>query len=572
MTCNGPEDQARPFPLEPAARSGIFSYLQEHIPPATLAHIFYWLILLVGLAGSLVNLFGLKLLLEPNLIAQTSIATPTFFVLLIGCAGSWLRAQDLTPAARIIYRTSAILVGIYLALCTVPLPPGAPRASVAWFTYAPWIGLAAAALAIWRPTLALIPFGLLAIHKSLTARLWSIPVTPTDWLPIVESTSFLLIGACVLVALRRLATIVTVTREDEIEKGRMRLIDALVIVVIGIHFSNYLWSGIEKVALDGGPISWLLENRTDVLIDVASEAGFFTFGHGFPFSEFLHDSAARLVVPINVVTLAAQLACVMVFWRRSWIVVLTLLFDLQHFAIFSLTGIFFWKWIIFNFAIVAAVSRLDRERIPASIGSLGLAACVGAGHVFFVANLGWYDTRSFNHLHAFAITDDGREIPVPTNFFGPFSVTMAQMDHAHVWPSAFPTGTWGATMRHTVMRDGMACALPANRPASETPDLTSLVRLTRDWHEAMLVAANGKGFVSYDLYPHHIWSDPRRYAAFSALDLRHVAGYRWQRDVKCIDARGHFDGPRLVDRAKTFVPIKRDPRQLGASQASDIDN
>jgi hypothetical protein len=125
-------------------------------------------------------------------------------------------------------------------------------------------------------------------------------------------------------------------------------------------------------------------------------------------------------------------------------------------------------------------------------------------------------------------------------------------------------------MRHTVMRNGMACALPADRPAAETPDLTSFARLTRDWHTAMLAAANGKGLVAYDLYPHHIWSDPRRYATFAALDLREVAGYRWQRDAKCIDARGHFGGPRLVGRAETFVPVKRDPR--GASRGSDIAN
>jgi hypothetical protein len=517
----------------------------------------YWAVVCVGLVGAAGTFFELKHALIEALARQTSPYILTIFILLVALTGSWLRAADLTAPARILYRTSSALISVYLFASYVPMLSTTPADISAWFKYAPHIGIAAAALSFWLPTFALVPFGFLVMQKALTSQIWHIPISPTDWLPIVESTSFLLISASFLTALIRLVTAITGFNTTMIQGGRMRLPDVLVIVTVGIHFANYEWSAFEKVLLDGGPLSWVLHNRTDVLIDVAVESGFITVGYGFPFSSFVRDLATQSVLPLNAMTLIIQIACVFVFWRRALIVVLTLLFDVTHITIFALTGIFFWKWIIFNFAIVAAVSRIDRSKIPFAVGALGLLACLTAGKIFFVAKLGWYDTRSFNHFYVLAVTDDGREINVPTNFFGPASVAMAQMDYAHAWPDALPTGTWGATTNFNVMKAGMACTLLTDQPASHDISIADVAHFIDNWHSAMLAEANPQGRILYDIYPHHIWSDPRRYKEFAALDLRQVIGYKVRRDSGCIDTNNRFGRPKPISRAETFVAIRK---------------
>lgn len=512
----------------------------------------YWLALLLGLLLAVLAFKFLKHELYVGINERTSPPMLTLWTCLVAVAGIWLSPRMLTPSALIFYRTSSLLVGAYLVTGSVPLPDGTPEEIVNWFSYAPWVALIAAVGSIWRPSLSFVPFALLLIHKGLTAQAWGTAITPTDWAPVVESTSFLLLSSVLVIALRELGTRLTASDPAEVGRGRMQLVDALVIVSIGIHFANYFWSGMEKVMLDGGPFTWLLENRTDVLVDVAHEAGFFTIAYGFPFSGIVHTLATQLLLPINGITLCAQLACVTVFWRRSWIVALTLLYDLQHITIFLLTGIFFWKWIIFNLALVAAVSRIDREKIPLPVGALGLAMCLGAGQLFFVANLGWYDSRAFNHFHVVAVVDDGREVAVPSNFFGPLSVMMAQMDPASSWDGSFPTGTWGTTASHDKMKQAMACNLAADRSAKH--DDAAIKAIISRWHGLMLRQVGVRGNVLYDVYPHHIWSDPRRFDQFASLDLRHVTGYRLVRESKCLDGSGEFGGPQLVSRVETLVP------------------
>lgn len=526
----------------------------------------YWgpLLAALGLAAFVFHF------LKHNLYVQTAgHASPPIITLAIAAvaiSGIWLSPQQLTAAARIFYRVSSLLVGFYLVAGDVPLPSGADPAIVEWFGYASWLAFAAAVLSFWRPTLALLPFGILVMQKGLASQAWGLSITPTDWAPVVEATSFLLISATLTVGLSAVCTGIWRVQDEASAEPRLPLVDALVIVAIGIHFANYFWSGIEKATLDGGPLSWLLENRTDYLMKVATDSGFFSLTYGFPFSDPLRTLVTGSLLPLNAVTFVVQLACIAVFWRRSWIVALTLIYDLQHVMIFLLTGIFFWKWIIFNVALVAAASRLPSEKIPLLVGLLGAATCLLANHLFFVAKLGWYDTRAYNQLHMLAVVDDGREVPVPTNFFGPLSVSMAQMDYAYEWPDALNVGTWGSTTHDAQRRSALGCEVATGHSRGQKAGVRPLGDLLKEWHKVVLTKVNAAGHLNYDLYPHHIWSDPRRFKEFSALDLHKVVGYRVVLEKKCLD--GVADGtPILLAKGERLVSIAPSP-----TFASDGDN
>src|SRR6185312_1409584 len=215
------------------------------------------------------------------------------------------------------------------------------------------------------------------------------------------------LGAMAVVWYRKIVAKKNNIEVERIEAGKLPLLDALVICVIGIHFANYFWSGAAKLRLQGGGLlAWPLHNPTHALLEVAKDSGFFTIGYGLPFSDKLEEHLPIFVPLINWGTLITQLACVFVFWRRWTIAAITAIYDVQHVVIFLLTGIFFWKWIILNTALVLAVHKIKFQRIPTGVGALACLICVViglTGNLFFVAKLGWYDTSAYNRLHILAV-------------------------------------------------------------------------------------------------------------------------------------------------------------------------
>jgi hypothetical protein len=537
-----------------------FDWITEKNPDSDpVAGKIYRKTLLIGLGIALLAFGGMKGLLFSNLITKQSALLTTILSLLIGVAGLRLRASELTPAARIIYRTTAILFGLYLVASHVPIPLGTRFSRESWFLYGPWIGLLAAIVAFWRPSLALITFTCVLIHKHLTTQIWDISLTKTDYTPVVESSTFLVLGAMAILWCRKVIARQNKIEIERIEADRLPLLDALVVVVIGIHFANYFWSGIAKLRLDGGGLlAWPIHNTTNVLFEVANDGGFFTIGYGLPFSDKIGESLPAILPLINFGTLITQLACIFVFWRRWTIASMTAFYDLQHVVIFLLTGIFFWKWIILNTALVIATHRIKFQRIPPGVGTLACLACIVigfTGNLFFVARLGWYDVPSYNRLHVFAVTRDGGEYLVPSNFFGPLSVTIAQMRIPSDLPTGFSTGTWGGDWRYAMLERGRKCELKIDDKPGPAALGLKLERFTRLWHRAVLAELDVSGRRAYDWYPHHIWSDPRRYDDFKDLDKRKVIAYRWVRDAVCIDLDVQPARSRVVAHFEKLIRI-----------------
>lgn len=141
-----------------ASRERFFSWLR------------YWGPLLVALGLAAIAFNFLKHCLYEHIASHASPAIITLGISTAAISGIWLSPHQLTPAARIFYRVSSLLVGFYLIAGDVPMPTGADAAIVEWFNYASLLALAAAVLSFWRPTLALIPFGLLVMQKGLHRR------------------------------------------------------------------------------------------------------------------------------------------------------------------------------------------------------------------------------------------------------------------------------------------------------------------------------------------------------------------------------------------------------------------
>jgi len=244
----------------------------------------------------------------------------------------------------------------------------------------------------------------------------------------------------------------------------------------------------------------------------------------------------------NALILVSQLFAIIASVRIRYIIIATVFYDLTHVLIFLATGIFFYKWIILNLAIVAALVGLRDKIIPKSLRFMIAGMIVVAPLTFFVAELGWWDTRSLNHEKFYAVLDDRTEMEVPTNYWGSFSVIYAQLRRIRNKEDGFfPTGTSGIIFGQDNMKRGLECnfTLPPSKHADVVSKVFSkpdndVVRHVKMHHRYVLENVNDKGRLAYDVYPHHIWSMPWLFRNFSLLDKRRIVAYKYVVEATCL--------------------------------------
>ena len=135
------------------------------------------------------------------------------------------------------------------------------------------------------------------------------------------------------------------------------------IFALGIHFGNYFYSGVAKLALDGPFFSWVFENQTnDTALLAAWYNGRWLLASNPELSVQIAQTLGALNTPINAFVLVIQIAAPFAVLRMNWIKLQTILYDLMHLASFFVGGILFWKWILLNLAFLFSASRLARER------------------------------------------------------------------------------------------------------------------------------------------------------------------------------------------------------------------
>lgn len=381
-------------------------------------------------------------------------------------------------------------------------------------------------LVIWRPAFAIPVICYTVWRKKLDYVETGLFLSPTDYMPIVEVGLFLCMGIVLPQIVARYVKLSRSTKENA----------ALWILVaaIGIHFSNYFYSGVAKLLLNGGPLSWVMDNPTYALMLNAWEAGLLPIGHFENLSAWIYEWFRENVLFFNMLTLIGQLLCLVLVTRPRHIITITVFYDIMHIMIFFLTGIFFWKWIILNLLIVFAFSRITSQRFDWKTISVAVGTIVSAPLGFFVAWLAWYDSPGFNHIYLEANTQAGQTFRVPTNYYLNASVPMVQGRILGHLPGHFRgLNTLGSHESHQIIQAMQKCEAPLSS-GSESVNFGPVERFIRG-HDAFIRGhANEQGRVYYDRFPHHIWSNPLLYKEFSQIDKRTISSYQIVVESKCV--------------------------------------
>ena len=402
-------------------------------------------------------------------------------ICVMSLAFAGLRYGQLHPGFSLLLRGISLSLGVYVAASWTGMSSGSP-ALILTMDVVRYASLAAVAASMVRPSFAMIPCVYVLVNKDVTQHALQLSwLTRTDYLPVVELGIFMTFGVIVVHLLSWLAKRGALFRSSGfagVADARSSSV-ALLLMAVAIHFGNYFWSAMAKILLDGGPLDWMLENKTHLLTATAYATGNLPLGHSRELSDSVFAMLSQVYVPLNIATLVAQLVSVVAIIRIRSAIAITAFYDVTHVVIFVVTGIFFWKWILLNTVLVFALSRVREAEVRPILRVIGPLFVAGGTVVFFAARLGWYETPALNDHHFEAETETGTRYRVPTNYFLAASVTVAQQRLGSPTTAVFPSARMGndaqprsapdgrARMRSTAA--GRASCLPRPRRADPPP-------------------------------------------------------------------------------------------------------
>jgi hypothetical protein len=416
---------------------------------------------------------------------------------------------------------------------------------------------------LWRPGFGAVGlFAVIAERRTLGAWFGD-NVSATEFYPLAEIGMFLVIAAALERPLRRFRPFAQAGGPLS-GADTLPLMTKMTLAGVSLHLANYFYSAVSKARLGDHVLSWVLHNHTQNMIPAHLEFGQLPLAMvpGLPEASFALFSSIFLLV--NVLTFFGQGFAILATLRIRWIVFITAFYDLTHVVIYLVTGIFFYKWILLNLSIIVAFAGLRSTPLPGRLQAYLVAVLLTAPGLFYVAHLGWWDTLSVNHERIYAVLDDGREVEVPSNYWGSFAVTYAQQRRSpELARQLFPT-RYAKPKKQRVGELANKCALTlppdsgGTEVAPEVGDEDGSIRAhIREHHAYLLSKADAQGRVDFDFYPHHIWSVPALYPDIYQVDLRRIRAYRFVDQAVCLAyADGHFK--RRVLREKSFViPLDR---------------
>jgi hypothetical protein len=265
-------------------------------------------------------------------------------------------------------------------------------------------------------------------------------------------------------------------------------------------------------------------NRTHYFIDKGQERG------------LAYESLKLAVVPLNALIVLAQVFAIFCILRINWLKVTSFLYDCLHLGIYIFGGLFFWPWIWNNLTIWWAARSNNGEMSLNTKTACIVAILLGYPGLKLneAAWLAWFDIADARQVYFEAVTQDGREIKVPSAYFLSHSYSVS-----HAYMGMHPLKNhFDHTMQAsagTVERNEWSgtCPDPATLPQTEGENVerrlerqASVARFLRAHHEKMVGREAMFGLGNYYVHLHHHPSNPFLYPEFNQLRLSDVAGYK----------------------------------------------
>lgn len=219
----------------------------------------------------------------------------------------------------------------------------------------------------------------------------------------------------------------------------------LTLCIVALH---YLVPGIEKIRL-----GWVENNDLSNLFIASWDLGWLGF-----LSEENALRIGRMIHSMNptilVVTMVVELSVIGIMIHRRYAMAVLCGLALMHLGIFASSGIFFWKWIIMDMALVIVLARLRHVDIFGRPASVLLSWTIMLLSSMFLnpAKLAWYDTPLSYVYRIDAIGESGRIYEVEPAGMSPYDFPFAQGRYAYLTDTPLLVSTLGSTSNLEILR------------------------------------------------------------------------------------------------------------------------
>lgn len=418
--------------------------------------------------------------------------------------------------------------------------------------YGRYFAILATILAFFRPTFTLIILGYIFFKNNLFKVVYDFGFSDVDFTSVLEMGLFMSISLMVIKCLKK-TFLFKIAQKNEFLIARPYYF--ITMLAISAHLANYFISAYAKIYIDSNPLTWVLENNTHYLMMLADISGALYLDLGDNFKSKAHMVVSNMVPFINWGTLIIQSLAIIALLKIRWVIIITILYDIMHITIFIVTGIFFWKFIILNFAIVIGLSTIRNEKTPLSVSLSCIVFMLISPLFFYTGRFAWLDTKNVVREYFVAITDDGREFKVPTNYFLQMSVSVMQQ---YTIAAPYTGHEESNSLMGTVQSDNIKW----NNYEKELMDKSNECKFTdgkisgidenhesyekvnnfiKSHHKFVLNKINDDGKFMYDLYPHHIWSNPLKFKDFYNLDKRKIVAYKLVVESGCMHLNDSYE-------------------------------
>jgi hypothetical protein len=496
-----------------------------------------------------------------------------FLTFLLVCAAfvgalafSSVRYRDMSPAMRVVVRGIGMIVFIQMSFDAFGPFAGPPNIlfgsgpHVLFFRYAAILAVISGAAAIWRPAFLFPLFYFYVGWRELIGAVSGVPIVATDYLGMLDGAYFCIVGVFMTVVLtsswmmRRFpAWSGWLIGPDGIEAFRSRTFGLLWSCAVGAHLGNYFWSGMKKIAVGyPEPWTWLLQNPTENSILIGLERGDNPLAQWPAVLQLVWDGIRGGQPFMNIFVLGVQLAAPLAAISLPVLSIFCLLFDMFHIGVYLTLGALFFFWIAVNLIIVASAARVGRENFTPAMKVVMVLTTLFGYHAFYTNYLGWLDAAKLASPQFLAKTRDGREIPVPSNYFGIFSYTIAQTG-MYIPDNHFMSRTGGNHEELESWKEARSCGPAIVEHQDTGVSLQSVEDLVHQTDRLMREHPAVKDLNLYYLYPHHMLPNPWMYTAFNGLKMDDIVGYEYVIDSVCLNLR---DGKLVRDvRKRSIFPI-----------------
>lgn len=250
---------------------------------------------------------------------------------------------------------------------------------------------------------------------------------------------------------------------------------AFIVTVLAVISNWYFLAGIGKLQ-----IGWVNRNNLYFLFASTVDFGWLSWVDRLvlvKMGRFMEENRNLIIYPTILIEFFVPL---ILFYNRRTIFIGLVSYILFHLIVFLTSGIFFWKWIVLEVAIIIWFLLKDRE-VFSKHSLLTYFIILISSYFFYNSNkLAWIDTGIYQKTEVYLVEPNGERQLLTNSFFKPYDLVIAQNRFNYMSYYKLLTNTFGSSENYideetkTIFRESQ------NKLSASVSDLPFLVEKSNE--------------------------------------------------------------------------------------------